>query len=160
LLGAATVAVTIGILVAGCTDDEQDRVVNASCELSGYAASAIVAAVTTHESAEQIAGKEIAGVLVPSACKALVTSLIDAPEKTVEPIVTLPSGQTISQTMSGSQFLAPPPQSKSLEDVPPGTTVSELINCGGWDAKFLWKLCLQGQLPAKRTAYADQLLGR
>jgi len=162
LAGAALVAIVLVIVFAQGGDGgdggggADEAGITAACGLTAAAASAAVAAITKGHSAQQIAGTTIAGVVVPFACKPVLESLTAQPEEPVTLQLQLPSGEVAPRTVVGQELLTPPPP-PSASDIPPGTTTAQLINCGGWDSRILWEMCLAGQLPAMRTSYASQL---
>lgn len=150
-------AIVIGAVAAGAfvwfyVADSGDRGPGEAitCGLTTAAAGAAVVALTRGESAGQIAGTALSGVFVPIACKDALETLEDERDSPVTLDLTLPSGGVDSKTITGTDvFQTPPdPNSAPTSDIPPGTTISEMIACSQrWTSHAAWIWCLEGLLP-------------
>ena len=136
LLAAGVVALAV-VLFTGKGD-------GTSCALTTAGVSALAAGAHNGASTEAI----IATAAVPVACKALVDSVTQDPEKSVSATVQLPSGGTTDFNGTGQQFVTPAPPSPGAGA---GPDVARLIACTYYTVQFLYQDCTDGTIPPPST---------
>jgi hypothetical protein len=137
--GGLAAVVLVIVLVTGRGNGD------VTCALTTASLGAVVTGVTEGRGAQQIVATGVAGIAVPLACKPLVESLIEEPESEVTFELEDPTTGTDTETATGSDLLAPPPDPNTTPQ-PSGTTISEMLACARWRSNWLFNECINGTI--------------
>lgn len=132
IAGGLLIAIAVGYFVYSGNKD-------VTCKITAVGVASIVTGVTHGRDVAQIVSLGASAALVPDACESVVESLVNKPEEPVSIDLQLPTGDTVEQTVPGTELLSPPPP-------PPSGSVQRIIDCLSWESSVLFRLCVDGTI--------------